>query len=57
MYSLTPMHKMLAVLRPEPGQLPEPLERAANAMIDAKTADEAQAAAKEFLLLSKEWSD
>lgn len=57
MYSLAPPHRTLVALRPEPGQLPPPLERAVNQMIDAKSADEAQAAAKEFLLLSKEWSD
>jgi hypothetical protein len=37
--------------------LPEPLQAVADAMYDAKTDDEAKAAASEFLTLSEEWVD
>lgn len=46
-----------AVIRPEPGSLPKPLEDAANAMYDARSDDEAKMAANEFLALSEEWVD
>jgi hypothetical protein len=46
-----------AVIRPEPGSMPEPLEDAANAMYDAKSDDEAKMAADTFLTLSEEWAD
>lgn len=36
--------------------LPEPLRRVAEQMDSARTDDEARAAAHEFLLLSKEWT-
>jgi hypothetical protein len=49
--------RALALIEPEPGQLPAPLEQAYRRMRDAKTEDEGQAAAREFLLLSKEWVD
>lgn len=49
--------RMHAVIRPEPGSLPKPLEDAANAMHDAKSDDEAKMAANEFLALSEEWVD
>ena len=45
------------IIRPEPGTLPKPLEDAANAMNDAKGADEAKMAADTFLVLSEEWVD
>lgn len=51
------MQTLAPVMRAENEKLPEPLRRAAEAMYDAKTDDEARAAAGEFLLLSKEWSD
>lgn len=51
------LRRPLFVLRPEAGSLPEPLERAANAMHDAQSDDEARAAAREFLVLSEEWVD
>lgn len=51
------MQLMAPIMRAENDKLPPPLRDAAEAMYDAKTDDEARAAAQEFLLLSKEWSD
>jgi hypothetical protein len=53
----TSRRNSIAVIRPEPGVLPKPLEDAANAMHDAKSDTEAKMAANEFLTLSEEWVD
>lgn len=48
-----PLNSM-AVIRDR--NLPAPLQEKADAMYDAKTGDEAKAAASEFLTVSEEWT-